>query len=1054
MVPQEIVDEHPLTPDTQVCADGRHQRLSEAWVVQVALAKALQPLARRRGAKVEVRRRGLPRRENHPVGFAVAAPPTPAMLPWAQPHVLSLFAGDVCHKLGRGEAPERRNREVGTYLGDGIVSVATATLLLLHKAEATGVLGDLLKPKRVGAGTHVGSAMGCHGRAAAFVSMRLAKGQRIVDLSSNRLKVLNDVAESLVACGVASAPLRGAHALLHLRDSPQVVRARLPAAEVEDEEEVTAHVVEPLEVVTPPCQVGLLARVSDGQHCEAIARIGTGVRGHASDAMCNAHQSEAAHFRRGFLSTRAALERGLCCSTICYLACALTRKFQAFRISCRSTALRQFLNMADWRRCSIDNVVVATLATNAAYLAQASRLVASAAAVVPNFRCAAMVVSDELQSAKVPSQLVPVFLPGRANWRPPPEWCVRKLSGWRHTSVLKLGALRLFLDHADVLFVDADWRFIQDPLPTLRRCAESKLEVMGGRDDHFVNLGLLYVRATPTTRLLAARAANRSFVAWDQALINEEMRGQADLSCCVANDFLASSFQRSDKVHAMKHRQQPRCAASDSLPSGPALGPPPLDSRTTAGEEAPPKMWRGGWSPLRFNELTSAYHHRCPGCYNQCSRTRCSITPGSCRRAPSEAAPARALPSTPRARDPACTYENGCCQRHPKACSVSSRKRDGVIGRRGRKALSNRGAAAAAAGSKTGRRRGSDSSSSNRRLGSCIPLPISSGMPVCIDSSGGNGAMRLGCELPYNRPGVADYQQLGANRPVAPAITISTSSACARPRSEHVGASARQRHLLIWRGSYPFNYMEAVRRLLGEASTLLSLAPETTDIAIPLASGLTLPSYYEKLLLPFARVVGSGTAVAPAGSLGWNAHAVGSATLCCVRKPTKINVSAARAVLGRIVRAHCGSDSFDLHSLRAAEEVDVLLVERRAPRWAGISNGRRIVHSAELLQACRQSGRQCTAIDFGAVPFADAVRAVSAARVLVGVHGAGLTNAVVRDWRSKTVPVHPSSLSAANVPCSLLHPSSLCASRMHAKTPAARCCSRSYRMPSRSTRSG
>jgi hypothetical protein len=165
----------------------------------------------------------------------------------------------------------------------------------------------------------------------------------------------------------------------------------------------------------------------------------------------------------------------------------------------------------DWRSCALatdvtsgERLVFATLATNEAYLREAERFAASSAASVTAFRCAAVVLSNELERAALSPRLAPVLLRGRSDWRPPREWCERHLSGWRHTSVLKLGALVLFLESGfSVLFVDADWRLTHNPLPSLRRCAASAgLELMGRRDDHFVNLGLLYAPppAAPHTR--------------------------------------------------------------------------------------------------------------------------------------------------------------------------------------------------------------------------------------------------------------------------------------------------------------------------------------------------------------------------------------------------------------------------------------------------------------------------------------------------------------------------------------------------------------------------
>ena len=379
--------------------------------------------------------------------------------------------------------------------------------------------------------------------------------------------------------------------------------------------------------------------------------------------------------------------------------------------------LPAFVRDNAWTQCTIEfnsyRLLIATLATNAKYLEQAENLATSAQSVIGVFRCAALIISDELKSAETSSRLQKVLIPGRSDWRPPAEWCEKKLSGWRHTSVLKLGALPLFLNYGvDVLIVDADWRITRNPIDSFRGCINGRrqLEIMGRRDDHFVNLGLLYVRSTPTTKRIAARAANRSFVAWDQAVLNEEFGGAADLSCCVAQTFFESHFKRSEKVHGMKKKQQPRCQiegaadAAGASSSSQILGPPQTP------EEGSLPMWLNGWSSRRFNELTSVYHHRCPNCYNKCSRTQCNIQPGapSCRAdakychrgprfkcevvdPPGSKPPVKALPAAsasdstlestkwkpadPRAvraaakrssghRDPA-----GLCKRHPKACA-------------------------------------------------------------------------------------------------------------------------------------------------------------------------------------------------------------------------------------------------------------------------------------------------------------------------------------------------------------------------------------------------
>ena len=50
-----------------------------------------------------------------------------------------------------------------------------------------------------------------------------------------------------------------------------------------------------------------------------------------------------------------------------------------------------------------------------------------------------------------------------------------------------------------------------------------------------VNVGLLWIVSTPTTRALAQRVANRSLHGWDQATFNEELRHSTGVLCCGAN---------------------------------------------------------------------------------------------------------------------------------------------------------------------------------------------------------------------------------------------------------------------------------------------------------------------------------------------------------------------------------------------------------------------------------------------------------------------------------------------------------------------------------------
>lgn len=213
---------------------------------------------------------------------------------------------------------------------------------------------------------------------------------------------------------------------------------------------------------------------------------------------------------------------------------------------------------ASWQRCVLGEIrlVLVSVAPNERYWQSLAELGASARTHLgASFHCIAVSISDELAEQPQDATRVRVQLPGRASWRPSAEWCAtRRLSGWRHTSILKTALLQLVLaDSFDALLVDADWRFTRNPLPALLGCP--RMQLIGMRDDRFVNLGLLVVRSTAALRLLAARNTNRSLVAWDQAVVNEELASLGDdvLSCCVANTRWPSCSCQAKSLKSLSH---------------------------------------------------------------------------------------------------------------------------------------------------------------------------------------------------------------------------------------------------------------------------------------------------------------------------------------------------------------------------------------------------------------------------------------------------------------------------------------------------------------------
>lgn len=240
--------------------------------------------------------------------------------------------------------------------------------------------------------------------------------------------------------------------------------------------------------------------------------------------------------------------------------------------------------------------------------------------------------------------------------------------------------------------------------------------------------------------------------------------------------------------------------------------------------------------------------------------------------------------------------------------------------------------------------------------------------------------------------------------------------------------------LLVWRQSYPFNYMEFVRRVLGEASAWLALRTPAV-IYMPLAPANTsVPSYVRDILKPFANsietslspaaMIRSVRAAAAAAARTNQArrpaqHLFSSAMLCCIKKPAKLNAADTRALIERIVAAHGvdGPHQNANSSSSTSTSADVLLVDRLPPAWATPTSGRRLIGSAKLLRGCQRSSYRspstsCAAIDFGRIPFHEALVRLRAATALVGIHGAGLTNAIF-------LPPSPSSTVVEILPQAL-----------------------------------
>ncbi|KAL1514475.1 hypothetical protein AB1Y20_003574 [Prymnesium parvum] len=324
-----------------------------------------------------------------------------------------------------------------------------------------------------------------------------------------------------------------------------------------------------------------------------------------------------------------------------------------------------------WRR-----TVLASVATNDAYFEHALAMAGSAVAanVTP---CACVALSSAVSRPSSP--LVRALrLPWSSSWRPPPDWCTQRLSGWRHAGILKTHALYHLVRRGwDVFFVDTDWRFVGNPLPLI---ASLGRDIVAARDQtrHMLNVGVLWVRATPETQLVARRTLNRTLVAWDQAVFTEEA-GAARSSCCwtnVGTRLVHPRVTRQEKLALRGAHQE--CASGGGTRR--AALPPPSGVKS--------RRMYPRWSSRSYNTLGSAFYRwKCFECDNKCTASFCPLDGangtgavlGTATERASNASPSIARKPPPRrarqgrGRSPlvqpaACaTSDHACCSRHPRA---------------------------------------------------------------------------------------------------------------------------------------------------------------------------------------------------------------------------------------------------------------------------------------------------------------------------------------------------------------------------------------------------
>jgi len=248
--------------------------------------------------------------------------------------------------------------------------------------------------------------------------------------------------------------------------------------------------------------------------------------------------------------------------------------------------------------CAWHGFVFSTTATSSKYLAAAQRLASSlrrqsavpCTCVAAQFEPSAL-LDEALRLELFDLRSVPMavrFCEGGIGGRPGRHF------GWRLSGYLKvLLWVRLFSFGLSVFAVDADWMAVA-PLPAsdLLRCDVTAFP------DHvkLFNIGLMVLRNTGPTSRAVLRIANRTYAAWDQAVVNEEVAASA-ATCCVTN--WSALFARSQETHhAKSHEALVGAPAACTNDTPFALGPPVNFSRGLHGG-----LFRD-WNHVKYNHLT------------------------------------------------------------------------------------------------------------------------------------------------------------------------------------------------------------------------------------------------------------------------------------------------------------------------------------------------------------------------------------------------------------------------------------------------------------------
>ena len=157
---------------------------------------------------------------------------------------------------------------------------------------------------------------------------------------------------------------------------------------------------------------------------------------------------------------------------------------------------------------------------------------------------------------------------------------------------------------------------LNNPVPALRMlhtasgAAIDIAAVHDGPQNKMLNIGLLWLRASPTAIELVRRSENRTWGGWDQYIVNDELNfniALAKLTCCHSPCIKRAFSTQGDAADKSSKgaRTRRRAEGADTCSSDmPIAASPPSGSR----------LGHGLWSPSAYNLPQKLNHRRFGRC--------------------------------------------------------------------------------------------------------------------------------------------------------------------------------------------------------------------------------------------------------------------------------------------------------------------------------------------------------------------------------------------------------------------------------------------------------